>query len=138
MKRIVNTLALTLVLITIGCDDCNDCKELVTKSILVLDENGNNLLFGPNAIYNPQVATLTTNSETQLLLINEEAQTLDFFLEDAITSYTLQLDENTMDTITFDLAERESKRCCGTQTFATATRVNGSENTSTDTIIIVK
>ncbi|MDT0606274.1 hypothetical protein [Croceitalea rosinachiae] len=79
MKDSFCVFSLILVLVTAGCEDCNDCKDLVTKNILVLDENGENLLFGQNAIYNPQVATLTVNSESQLLLINEEAQTLQFF-----------------------------------------------------------
>jgi len=138
MKNLVSLSSIFLLMISLSCEDCNDCKDVITKSILVLDENGNNLLFGQNAIYNPQAITLSGDNDSQPVVINEESQTLDFFLEDSIVEYTLQLDENTMEIITFDLAERESERCCGTQTFTTTTRVNGVENTSTDSIIIVK
>lgn len=138
MKKLFHTLCLILVLFTLSCEDCNDCKDLITKRILVLDGNGNNLVFGQDAIYNPQAATLMGNNQSQPLSINRETQTLDFFLEDGIMEYTLQLDDSTSDIISFDLSERASKRCCGTQTFARTTRVNGVENTSTDTIVIVK
>lgn len=138
MKNLVSLSSIFLLMISLSCEDCNDCKDVITKSILVLDENGNNLLFGQNAVYNPQAITLSGDNDSQPVVINEESQTLDFFLEDSIVEYTLQLDENTMEIITFDLAERESERCCGTQTFTTTTRVNGVENTSTDSIIIVK
>lgn len=138
MKNLVSLSSIFLLMISLSCEDCNDCKDVITKSILVLDENGNNLLFGQNAVYNPQAITLSGDNDSQPVVINEESQTLDFFLEDSIVEYTLQLDENTMEIITFDLAERESERCFGTQTFTTTTRVNGVENTSTDSIIIVK
>ncbi len=136
-----NILFLYLITVTllVGCDDCNDCKDLQQKSVLVQDANGTNLLFGDSAIFNPEEATLLTEGDTpQALFIDEDTQTLQFSLEDNETTYFLHLDANNNDTLVFELSERESERCCGNQTFSTSTQLNGTMVENSDTITIVK
>lgn len=121
-----------------GCEDCNDCKDLQQKSIKVVDASGTDLLFGTQAVYVVEALTLTGGGISQALFINEQEQSLQFFLEEDITAYTLLLDANTKENITFELSERDSERCCGTQTISMATQVNGVETANNDTIIIIK
>ncbi len=122
-----------------SCENCNDCKDLVTKSILVQDASGNNLLFGNTAIYEPADISLTANTNTVLFfLANPQTGAIEFGLEDDVGEYTLILNQNTTENLSFDLAARNSERCCGTQTFSTATRLNNAEISNDDTIVIVK
>ena len=131
--------SVTLLLLFMGCSECNDCLDVQQKDLLVQDSSGNNLLFGDNAIFNPEEVTISTPGEVlQPLSIDTERQTLRFSLDEGETSYTLRLDDSTMETIVFELGERDSERCCGTQTFSTATQVNGATVDNVDTITIVK
>ena len=122
-----------------GCSDCNDCLDLQQKEILVQDIDGNNLLFGETAIFDPEEATLTSEGEvSQPLFIDNDKQMLQFSLSEGVTLYRLQLNGNTAETIIFELGERESERCCGNQVFSTATELNGQNIANNDVIPIVK
>lgn len=121
-----------------SCDDCDDCKDLQTKSVVFEDAMGNNLLFGNNAIYDPEAVTVTGGDESWPVFIDSSAGAVEFSLEEGVFEYIINLNENTSDTLRFDLDERDSERCCGTQTFSTSTQVNGMVVDNTDTITIVK
>ena len=106
---------------------------------MVQDSEGNNLLFGANAIFNPEEVTIRSESEApEPLFIDADTQTLLFSLNEGETTYTLRLDDENIETITFELGERDSERCCGTQTFSTATQLNGAATNNEDRIIIIK
>lgn len=139
MRTIPILWSLAIVVLFESCDDCNDCKDLQQKNVLVQDAEGTNLLFGANAVFNPEEATLSTaNGSSQPLSIDENNQTLQFSLVENEITYTLRLDANTTEILAFELDERDSERCCGTQTFSKATQVNGVATDNTNTIIIVK
>ncbi|MDT0538686.1 MULTISPECIES: hypothetical protein [Croceitalea] len=122
-----------------SCDDCNDCKELQQKRIIIQNENGTNLLFGTDATYNPDEATIVTSSGVQQpLFVDEDAGALLFSLEENEMTYTLHLNTTDSETINFELDERDSKQCCGTLTISTSTSLNGTKIENSDTIIIVK
>ncbi|MGD1947317.1 MAG: hypothetical protein ACFB0A_13885 [Croceivirga sp.] len=112
----------------VGCDDCDDCLDLQQKNILVQDAEGNNLLFGEGARFDPATVTIRLESgPPQSVFVEEETQTVLFFLEDNQTNYILELDDATSANLTFELGERESERCCGNQVYSTSTRLDGSE-----------
>ena len=121
-----------------SCDDCDDCKDLQTKTVAVEDEFGNDLLFGSTAVYEPESITVTAGGQTQPVFVNPSVSAIEFSLAEGVTEYRINFDENTSDTLNFDLDERDSERCCGTQTFSTSTRLNGIEINNTRIINIVK
>ena len=132
-------ISLITTLLFVGCEDCNDCLDTQQKDILVQDANGNNLLFGDNAIFNPEEVTISSENEApQPVLIDSNTQTLQFTLNEGEMTYTLQLDNENTETIVFELGERESERCCGNQVFSTATLLNGVEIENEDLITIIK
>ncbi|MEO0571844.1 MAG: hypothetical protein AAF039_09065 [Bacteroidota bacterium] len=123
----------------VSCSDCNDCLDVQQKDILIQDSNGNNLLFGTNAIFDPEKVTLSSGGETaQPLFIDRDTQTLQFSLNDGVTTYTLRLDDDNTETIVFELGERNSDRCCGNQVFSMATQLNGAGIANNDVISIIK
>ncbi len=139
MKRIHPfLLCVPIFLLIFGCSDCNDCLDLQQKNILVQDADGNDLLFGANAIFDPATVTINSGGKTpRSLFVDEETQTLLFALEPDQTNYTLQLDDNTVATLVFELGERKSERCCGNQIYSTSTQANGTVIDNSDTITIV-
>ena len=124
--------------LTSGCEDCDDCKDLQTKTIVVEDETGNNLLFGNTAVFDPETITVTVGGQTQPVFVNASISAVEFSLAEGVTEYRINLDENTSDTLNFDLDERDSERCCGTQTYSTSTTLNGTAIENSDVINIVK
>ncbi|RNC89575.1 MAG: hypothetical protein ED555_08875 [Allomuricauda sp.] len=139
MKRNpIFVLSLLLVALISSCDDCNDCLDLQQKNILVLDTDGNNLLFGIDATFDPSTLTLNLgDGSSRSLFIDEESQTISFTLEENETTYMLQFDNETLATIVFELGERKSERCCGNLICSTTTLVNGASVENLDTITIV-
>jgi hypothetical protein len=123
-----------------ACDEgCNDCLDLAAKTILVVDASGTNLLFGSTAVYNPENVVLrSADGEEQAVFIDENTNTLQFFLQRGMEEYELVLSEDMVDTLAFELTERKSERCCGTQTVSTSTSLNGARIENSDLITIVK
>ncbi|NKI30455.1 hypothetical protein [Croceivirga thetidis] len=120
-----------------GCNDCDDCLDTQEKNLLIVDNNGNNLLFGSNAIFDPFNVNL--NFETgaaSAWFVDEQTQSIWFALEPEQTTYILQLDDTYSIFIEFDLGERKSERCCGNQIYSTSTQVNGVMVDNSDTITI--
>ena len=139
LKKMIVLGILTLGLCT-ACDEgCNDCLDLATKTILVVDASGNNLLFGNMAVYNPENVELrNANGELQEIFIDENTNTLQFFLQRDMEEYALVLSEAMVDTLAFELTERKSEQCCGTRTVSTTTSLNGTRIENSDLITIVK
>ncbi|WP_299528598.1 hypothetical protein [Ulvibacterium sp.] len=138
--KIALFLLITLTSFCTACNDgCNDCLDLTSKNILLVNASGTNLLFGDDAIYNPEnVSIRNGNEELSPVLIDEGTGTLQFFLAEDVMEYQVVLSESEIETLSFELAERNSERCCGTQTFTTGTRLNGNEIENTDIITIIK
>lgn len=129
-----------LIGLCLACDDdCDDCLDLASKNILVVDASGTNLLFGDGAVYNPENVTVrSSDEELQPVVVDESTGTLQFFLTQDIMEYSVFLSESEVETLGFELAERRSERCCGMQTFSTVTRINGTETDNADVITIIK
>jgi hypothetical protein len=118
-------------------DECNDCLEITTKSIKYIDSSGANLLFGNQAIYNPDnIIIQTENGNTVSFWKEEDTGTILFDLEGDDTSYQIVLSDTLIDTLEFELDERKSMSCCGNVIFSTKTLLNGQEIENDDLIII--
>ena len=132
----------TLIGLTIlSCSDdekaCPACLELTTKSLRYTDSEGINLLFGNQAIYNPENLIITdSNGEFVDVWLQEDNGTIAFDLEVNATSYQIVLTDTFTDNVQFELAERKSESCCGNITFSTNTILNGQEIENSDLIVI--
>jgi hypothetical protein len=139
MKKI-----LILMIIGIAVSSCSDenecpnCLELTTKSLLYTDSEGVNLLFGNQAIYNPENFFIIDNNNRDVdVRLQEENGTIAFDLGVNATSYRIFLADTFEDELQFELAERKSEVCCGNVTFSNKTILNGQEIDNSDFIIVI-
>ncbi|MEM9548670.1 MAG: hypothetical protein AAGA77_21975 [Bacteroidota bacterium] len=133
-------LSLAFLALFLSCnEECNDCLELTTKSIRYVDSNGTNLLFGDQAVYNPDNVQISAENKNEInFWIEEEEETILFNLEKNITTYTIVLSESVRDVLDFELDERKSTQCCGNMTYSTKTFLNGQEIENNDVVIITR
>ena len=144
-KSIISIFVLVLALLTISsCDEdkdedaCPDCLEQTHKTITYLDSNGNNLLFGSTAIYNPEDISITTdNGQSIEFSIDQTNETISFAIE-VFNTYEISLSSIFVDVFEFELAERKSEVCCGNVIFSTETMLNGEEIENNDLITITR
>jgi hypothetical protein len=140
VKNINRILILSFTILTIFlscCEECNDCLELTTKNIRYIDSNGTNLLFGNQAIYNPDSVVINAGNDNNVSIWKqEETGTIMFNLEGDYTAYQLVLSDTLIDTLEFELAARKSTSCCGYVIYSTKTLLNGQEIENNDLIII--
>ena len=144
MKNINRILILSLTILTIclSCsEECDDCLELTTKNITYIDSNGTNLLFGNQAIYNPDSVVIKAGNDntvgnTVSVGKQEDTGTIMFNLEENYTAYHIILSDSLIDTLEFELAERKSTSCCGYVIYSTKTLLNGQETENNDFVII--
>lgn len=141
MKNVIRILILSLTILTfcLSCSkSCNDCLELTTKKIKYIDSHGTNLLFGNQAIYNPDSLVIKTGDDNTVnVWKHEETGTILFNLEENYSTYYIELSEWLIDTLEFELAERKSTSCCGYVTYSTKTLLNGQEIDNNDSVIII-
>mgnify|MGYP006288593879 FL=1 len=132
--------AFALLLIGNSCDkSCNDCLEMTVKSVRVVDESGNNLLFGDNSMYPPDsVKIKVADQQPEYTWKNVESGTVQFNLDRNYSEYYFFLTDTIIDTLRFDISERESTKCCGTVAYSTKTYLNGAEISNEDVVTIVK
>ncbi len=140
MKKTFKILILFLA-ISITCqncsNECDDCLELTTKSIKYINANATNLLFGSQAIYNPDsLVILAGNNNPVPFWKQEDVGAIMFNLESGYTTYHIVLSGALIDTLQFQLAERKSTLCCGNTTYSTKTMLNGQEIENKDLVII--
>lgn len=144
MKPVIRTFLLSafssLLFLNTQCDEsCNDCFEFDGKSILVVDADGNNLLFGEFAIYDPNTVQLIADNDQDIFFFsNEETGFIEFGIEQDFESYELILSETESDIISFETDLRSSVNCCGDVRFSTATFLNDIEVENESLITIVK
>jgi len=136
-------LTLALPILLAGCSqdggECNECLEVTTKNVQYVDANGNNLIFGDQAIYNPNDITVTSaNNEFVDVRRDPDLEVIAFSLEDNFSSYRILVGDSLLDALDFELAERASDQCCGNVTFSIRTLLNGQEIDNSDMITIVK
>lgn len=139
MKNIkIIILSLTILITCLSCGEyCNDCLDLTTKKIKYIDSNGTNLLFGNQAIYNPDSIIIKAgNGNIVSVLKQEDTGTILFNLEPIFTTYYVVLSDTWIDTLQFELAERKSTLCCGNVMYSTKTLLNGQEIENIDLIIV--
>ena len=139
MKKILNLVIIGIAVLS--CSDeraCPECVELTTKSLLYTDSEGVNLLFGDQAIYNPEnISIIDNNNRVVDVRQQEESGTIEFDLVINTTSYRIFLTDTFEDELQFELAERKSEVCCGNVTFSTKTTLNGQEIDNSDFIIVI-
>lgn len=139
--KITSILSFLIFFLFANCTDenaCPNCLEFTTKSIRYIDSNGNNLLFGSQAIYNPDNIVITKgNGEIVDVRKQEDTGTIAFDLERDNTSYQIGLSNTLTDVLEFELAERKSEYCCGNVTFSTKTTLNGQEIENNNLIIVM-
>ena len=139
MKRILIPCAIILTAFMSCSENCNDCLELPTKGLRYVDSSGTNLLFGDQAIYNPDsVLVKGLNGELVNVFPNQELERIQFVIENDITHYTVAISDSSVDTLSFELSKRKSTRCCGDVTYSTKTRLNGQEIANNDLIIVTE
>ena len=132
-------IGLTILSCTDDEEACPECLELTTKSLRYTDSEGVNLLFGDQAIYNPENFFIIDNNNRVVdVRLQEENGTIAFDLGVNATSYRIFLPETFEDELQFELAERKSERCWGNVTFSTKTILNGQEIDNSDLIVITK
>lgn len=140
MKNINRILILSLTILTIcfSCsEECDDCLELTTKNIRYIDSNGTNLLFGNQAIYNPDSVVIKAGNDNIVSVWKQEdTGTIMFNLEENYTAYHIVLSDTLIDTLEFELAGRKSTSCCGNVIYSTKTFLNGQEIANNDLVII--
>ena len=138
--KIINqllVLVLTSIVILPACNDaCNDCLILATKDIKYVNANGENLLFGPAANFDPESVIVKTENDIIIdTWILEDEESIQFNLEADYTTYYLELSD-LRDTLEFELDERPSVTCCGDVTYSTRTFHNGKEIENRDLILL--
>ena len=144
MNKLYKIIALigvfSILLMSNSCDkSCNDCLEMSVKSVMVVDESGNNLLFGDSSMYPPDsVKIKIADQQPEYTWRNVESGTVQFNLDRNYSEYYFFLTSTIVDTLRFDISERESTMCCGTVAYSTKTFLNGTEISNEDVITIVK
>lgn len=142
MKKInkILLLSLSILVMSLSCNEqCDDCLQLSTKSIKFVDSNGNNLLFGNQAIYDPDNLIITAgNNNVQDAWKQENTGTILFNLLPQYNVYYITLPSNLVDTLQFNLAERKSNKCCGNISYSTTTFLNGESIENSELITITK
>ncbi|MEO1010169.1 MAG: hypothetical protein AAFX53_02620 [Bacteroidota bacterium] len=143
MKKLLDTTLLLLVVFTIiavSCgESCNDCIELSSKNVRIVDTSGNNLLFGDQKRYPPDSVRVTTSSQLEIpVWVDSLSGTIQFALEADFSEYYFFLTDRMIDTLEFGLSEQKSQECCGMKTISTKTFLNGLEIDNTDTLTLVK
>jgi len=137
MERILIPCIIILTALTSCSERCNDCLELPTKGLRYVDSSGTNLLFGDQALYNPDSLVIQgLNGQFISFFPNPGLERIQFVLEDNITHYTVALSDSLIDTLSFEFSKRPSASCCGDITYSTETHLNGQEIENHDLIII--
>jgi hypothetical protein len=133
-------LSLAVMIICSNCNqECDDCLELTTKNIRYINSDGTNLLFGNQAIYDPDSVIIKVGNDNNISVWKQEdLGTIMFNLEGNYTSYYIVLSDSVVDTLDFELAQRKSTRCCGNVTYSTKTLLNGHEIEYDDLIVIIR
>ncbi len=131
---------LILLLASFSCEiSCNDCLELETKEIYILDESGNNLIFGEDAIYEfGDINIHTPNGEMVHFFANDDLGSITIMLPGDEEAYSIELNENEVDQLAFTFKKKDSKTCCGSTYVTTSIKVNGAEVDNADSITIIK
>ncbi|MEM8940374.1 MAG: hypothetical protein AAGC64_13625 [Bacteroidota bacterium] len=129
---------LTIMIACLNCDvSCNDCLDLTTKNIKYTNSSGTNLLFGDQAIYNPDSVKIKAGNDTyQYIRKQEENGTISFELYENYNTYYIFFSDSLADTLNFELDERKSTLCCGNVTYSTKTLLNRLEIENNDLIVI--
>ena len=142
MKKVykILILSITILIICVNCsEECNDCLELTVKNIKYIDPDGTNLLFGDQAMYDPDSVSIEVGNGIPVSVRKQEDNgTLLFNLEGNYTTYYIVLSDSLIDTLDFVLAERKSTSCCGNVVYSTKTTLNGQEIENNDLVIITR
>ena len=120
-------------------DECNDCLEVSSKRLKYLDSAGNNLLFGPQAIYSPDsVMVSSENGSDMAFWLEQDEGVIEFHIEPNTYTYWVYLSNTSIDTLSFVLADRKSTECCGNVTYTSRSFLNGEEISNGKNITIVQ
>jgi hypothetical protein len=143
MKRAFRTLlSLTLFLaLTAGAcsGKCDEWQQGGGKTLKYQDSTGNNLVFGPMAIYYPDSIFIeTATGERSLIGSNPTQGTLNISLNNSNSRFLIFLPNNVVDTLDLDLYEEKSEDCCGYYWASNGARLNGVSIPNSNPIAIIR
>jgi len=123
-----------------NCASCDDCQiSPAPKVIKVINKNGDNLIFGATAVYNPDNIEIKNNfGETIEFFTNTSNGTIDFTFNVKADTYFIKLNTADTDTIIFTYGKDKHIDCCNEFDVTKTTTVNGKLNSNNDLITIVK
>ena len=142
-NTIIIIIKLTVVLASIAIvsctKKCNDCKEIEGKQIIVVDEEGNNLVFGNNPVYTIDSIQFVDKQGNNISFIESaDSEVLYFGLELNHDLCYLHLNATETDTISFVIFQEDSESCCGQVTRSSQTFLNNIEIENSAIIEIIK
>ena len=116
---------------------CPSCLDITVKNVQYVDAEGKNLLFGNEAIFNPEDVVITDGiGEPVFFYVNEEEESISFDLFNMTDAYEVRLTSSRSDKIVFELSERKSQYCCGNVVISTKTILNDQEVSNENQIVI--
>jgi hypothetical protein len=96
-------------------DNCNDCLEIRNLQVRYIDEAGNNILFGENAISNPEdVIVWDITNQPINYGINNDLETISIPLLQSNEYIEIQPVDSVVNVIEVDLVLGEGTQCCNT------------------------
>ncbi len=123
-----------------NCAVCDDCIGIAApKELEFTNTNGDNLIFGTKAIYNPDLITIKNNfGELIEFSQNQSNGTLDFEFNVKANTYFIKLSSTDNDNIQFTYTKDKHIDCCAEFDVTETTSVNGILVSNEDKIVIIK
>jgi len=124
----------------VGCQPCDDCQiSPAPKQVTIVNTANQNLIFGGNAVYNPNNIQITNEfSENVEFFPNKTNGSLDFTFNVTATTYFIKLNVTETEKIVFTFGREKNPDCCNEFDVTKTTSVNGVEVSNSDEIKIVK
>lgn len=123
-----------------NCSVCDECIGIAApKELKFINTNGDNLIFGAKAIYNPNLITIKNNfGELIEFSKNQSNGTLDFEFNVKANTYFIKLSSTDNDNIQFTYTKDKHIDCCTEFDITQTTKVNGTLVSNEDKIVIIK
>lgn len=123
-----------------GCATCDNCEiSPAPKQVTVLNPGGKNLIFGVDAIYNPNDIVINDEFGTVVeFFTNTSNESIDFSFNPSATTYTIKFNNTDKATIEFTYGTDKQIDCCDEFTVTLTTTLNGKAIPNNDAITIIQ
>ena len=140
IKNILIVLIAALPLFISNCMNCDDCNiSPAPKQLNIVNNKGENLLFGTSKIYDPNDIVIKDNlSQTIEFYTNIDNKTIDFTFSINADTYYIYLKSTEKETIKFTYGKDKNIDCCNEFDVTKSTMLNGTIIPNEDLINIVK